>query len=401
MSLRVAPLLVALALAGCSAPGSLPTPATPTTIPTVLGPPVQLDAWLDGLDAPLLLTFDPNGQGAFVVEQGGRIWKVDASAERALWLDLSAKVSRGSEQGLLGLAFAPAHKTTAEQGVAYVSYTDNAGDSVLSRVRFTAEAALAGSEEVILQVDQPFANHNGGHVLFGPDGFLYYGLGDGGSAGDPQGNAQDPGARLGSILRLDVSGETGYGAAEGNPWGEMWAKGLRNPWRFSFDRASGDFWVADVGQNAIEEVNVLRAPVAAGANFGWSAFEGTKRYNPLRDTSSAHTPPVAQYTHADGCSVTGGFVYRGAAHPQLVGLYFLADYCSGKLWALREQADGWHLVELLDTEHQITSFGEDLEGELYVVARGGRVLRLAATGAALPDVLRHETMAQSAWQMGG
>lgn len=371
---RLGLLVLVLLLAGCARPGSLPPAASPTALPPVLGPPVQLEPWLSGFEQPLLVTWDAEGI-AYLVEQGGRIYALRGE-ERALWLDLSGEVSTGTEQGLLGLAFEPDGER------AYVSYTDARGDSKLER------RLADGAREVILTVDQPYANHNGGHVLFGPDGFLYYGLGDGGAAGDPQGNGQDPDARLGSILRLDVSDATGYRPAAGNPWGDAWAKGLRNPWRFSFDRETGDFWVADVGQNAIEEVNVLRAPVQPGANFGWSVYEGTRRYALVGDTFSAHTPPVAEYTHDDGCSVTGGFVYRGAAHPQLQGVSFFADYCSGKLWALREKADGWRMVQLLDTDLRVTSFGEDPRGELYVVDHGGGIHRLVGTGAALPDELR-------------
>ena len=385
-----AALLLVLLLPGCAAPGSLPPAASPTTPPTAsAAPAIRLEPWMDGFEKPVLVAHDREGV-AHVVEQVGRITAI-RNGTREVWLDIEEEVSQGEEQGLLGLAFEPARECGpsgsparacgANSSRAYVSYTNTAGDSVLERYHTN------GTREIILTVDQPYANHNGGHLLFGPDGYLYYGLGDGGSAGDPQGNGQDPKARLGSILRLDVSGESGYAPAPGNPWGDAWAKGLRNPWRFSFDRETGDFWLADVGQNEVEEIDVLRAPVQPGANFGWNTFEGTRRYALVGGTFSPHTPPVAEYTHEDGCSVTGGFVYRGAAHPALDGLYFFADYCSGKVWALREK-ENWRMVEMLDTEVRVSSFAEDPQGELYVIGHDGDIYKLAATGEPLLEILR-------------
>lgn len=367
-------LLVVATAAGCTeavdAPVATPQDATPDP---VLGPPIRLERLLEGFSMPLLVTHDGIDGEIFVVEQTGRIWRV-VDGERKEWLDLSASTVAAGERGLLGLAFEP------EGDRAYVSYTDTRGDSVLERVR------ADGSREELLKVDQPYSNHNGGHVAFGPDGMLYYGLGDGGSGGDPQGNGQDKDALLGSLLRLDVAGDTGYRVPPDNPYGTLvWAKGLRNPWRFTFDRETDDLYIADVGQKRIEEVNFVPAGEGNGANFGWNVYEGSTRYGlPTGSTFSEHWPPVAEYTHDDGCSVTGGYVYRGETYPSLAGAYFFGDYCSGKIWAMKQTSGAWRVAELLDTELSISSFGEDSRGELYVVDHGGDVYRLIGTGAALP-----------------
>lgn len=373
-------LALALALSGCfrddappaATPQPLPTPATP---PDDRGPPIALEPYLSGFSSPLLLTHDGEAGIVYVAEQGGKLFRI-AGAARELVIDVSADVSAGGERGLLGVAFDPASDRY------YLSYTDGEGDTVLQRVHED------GRRETILAVDQPYSNHNGGHLVFGPDGSLWLGLGDGGSSGDPQGNGQDPEALLGSLLRLDVSGEAGYVSPPDNFREEIWAKGLRNPWRFSFDRETRDLYVADVGQNQYEEVNFVLAGTPAGVNFGWNAFEGTHAYGVINRPFSTPAHPVAEYTHADGCSVTGGFVYRGAAEPALVGIYFLADYCSGKIWGLRQTSGAWSLVELLDTDLSISSFGEDAAGELFVVDHGGSIHRLAHGGGPLPAGLR-------------
>lgn len=366
-------LLAGIALAGCSqsgGPTATPEPSTSFTTPPAEA--LRLEPFLDGFSQPILLTHDGTPGVVYVAEQGGRVWRV-ANGTRALWLDITNDTEARGEQGLLGLAF---EKGT---GRAYVSYTDNAGDSILERRH------ADGERERLLFVDQPYANHNGGHVAFGPDGMLYFGLGDGGSAGDPQGNGQNTDALLGSLLRLNVSGARNYTLPPDNPWGLVWAKGLRNPWRFSFDRATGDLYIADVGQNQIEEIDFLPTGSPGGANFGWNAFEGTRRHNVLTRPFSEPIGPVAEYSHDDGCSVTGGHVYRGAREPGLVGVYFLADYCSGKVWGLRNAGGTWRLVELLDTELNIPSFGEDAAGELYLVSHAGAIFRLAGS---VPVALR-------------
>jgi glucose/arabinose dehydrogenase len=241
---------------------------------------------------------------------------------------------------------------------------------------------------VILRVDQPYANHNGGHLAFGPDGYLYIGLGDGGSGGDPRGNGQNPAALLGKMLRIDVNAALPYGIPGDNPFREregyrpeIWALGLRNPWRYSFDRATGDLYIADVGQNAYEEVNFQPANSRGGENYGWNHMEGAHcfRASPQCDPA-AFTLPVAEYGRGGGCSITGGYVYRGTSQPALRGVYFFADYCTGKFWALQREAGGaWVTTELIDTDVSVASFGEDEAGEVYVVGLGdGRVYRLVA-----------------------
>ena len=371
-------LLYALVLAGCAAPDVAPTPtppatrAAPTSAPPAEEPAARLEPFASGFARPLLLTHDAEG-ALYVLEQDGRIWRLQEDA-RELWLDLDENVnSAGNEQGLLGLAWEP------EGGRAYVSYTRNDGHSVLSRLDAQKR------EEVLLVVAQPYGNHNGGHVAFGPDGFLYYGLGDGGAGNDPQGNGQDPHALLGSLLRLDVSGESGYEVPHDNPFvdgggaAQVWAKGLRNPWRFSFDRATGDLFLADVGQGAWEEIDYVPAGTRGPLNFGWAAYEAHER-NALRQAFSDVTPPVHAYPlRVDGhCAVIGGHVYRGSASPSLAGAYLFGDHCSGEIWTLRYVESEWRVQLLLDTELSITSFGEDAEGEMYVVARQGTVYRLVA-----------------------
>ena len=376
---RLIALLLALLAAGCTsgvaptpAPASLPGASTPDTggpdAPAARG--VSLEPFLHGFSRPLLLTHDAEG-ALYVVEQDGRIWRVEEDAREA-WLDIDAKVgSLGNEQGLLGLAF-------DGDGRAYVSYTDNEGDSVLARY-------VDGQEEVILRVDQPYGNHNGGHVAIGPDGYLYFGLGDGGSGNDPHGNGQDPNALLGSLLRLDVDWPTGYEVPPDNPYvggggrSEVWAKGLRNPWRFSFDRGTGDLYIADVGQGAREEIDFVPAGAAGGLNFGWAAYEGSERRE-LRSAFSEVTPPVHDYPlREEGrCAIVGGHVYRGVREPALTGAYLFGDHCSGEIWALRFVDGAWAVALLLDSDLNITSFGDDAEGEVYVVDRSGGIYRLRA-----------------------
>ena len=378
------PLLIALVLAGCADPSG-PPPARPgeaePTPGDADGAPLalRLEEIYSGLDMPLLLTHAGDGSGRhFIVEQGGRILEARPGEEPTLFLDVSASTRASGERGLLGLAFAP---DFARSGRFYVSYTDRAGDSVVER-----RALGSADVERILFVEQPFANHNGGHLAFGPDGYLYYGLGDGGLAGDPQGNAQDPHAILGSLLRLDVSGSTGYATPPDNPYAdgtsgapEVWAKGLRNPWRFTFDRETGDLFIGDVGQGAWEEINHQPANATGGANYGWSVYEGAHRYRVGASPFSPVTNPVAEYSHAGGaCSVTGGHVYRGDAIPDLQGTYLYADYCSGIMYRLDRDGDAWRTRTVMDTGMQVSSFGEDEKGELYVVDHGGSIHRIVS-----------------------
>jgi glucose/arabinose dehydrogenase len=319
----------------------------------------------------------------YVVQQSGRIRILDHG--RLLpgsFLDISAQVSSGGERGLLGLAFHPGY---ASNGRFYVDYTNRSGDTrVVQYRRASATRANRGSARTLLAIHQPFANHNGGDLVFGPDGDLYVGMGDGGGGGDPEGNGQDVGTLLGKLLRIDVDRRSGgrpYAIPAGNPFArgggrpEIYAYGLRNPWRFSFDRARGDLWIGDVGQNRFEEIDYRPKGRGAGANFGWNAFEGRGRYSgggPLR-AGSTPVAPVAQYPHTEGCSVTGGFVYRGTAVPPLRGRYVYADYCSGRVWSMRAgpRPGGVRAETGLGVSlSNVTSFGEGTNGELYLLANG-------------------------------
>lgn len=340
---------------------------------------------------PLFLTHAGDGTGRlFLLEQGGRISVINPETNaRQLFLDLSEKVTWDAntggytERGLLGLAFAPDY---AESGLFYVNYTDRNGASVLARYRVSADnpdAADINSAEILFTVPQPFPNHNGGHLAFGPDGYLYVSLGDGGSANDPLGAGQNIELLLGKILRLDVSQPGAYSIPADNPFvgaaglDEIWAYGLRNVWRFSFDRATGDLYMGDVGQNQYEEINFEPAGSGGGFNYGWNAFEASRVFN--RNVSAPNAVlPIAEYDHSLGCSVTGGYVYRGAALAEaLDGVYLYGDYCSGRVWAAYRSPQGaWNSGVFLETGLQISSFGEDEAGELYVVDYGGRLFRI-------------------------
>lgn len=341
---------------------------------------------VDGLEAPLGVTHAGDGSGRlFVVEQGGTVRIVkDGRLEPEPWLDLSDKTAPGGEQGLLGLAF---HPDYARNGRLFVDYTDLQGDTVVSEYR-RAGGAGPPSERVLLTIDQPFANHNGGGLAFGPDGYLYIAAGDGGGAGDPGDNGQALDTPLGKLLRIDPdAGEDGspYGVPPDNPFAghagarpEIWAYGLRNPWRFSFDRDK--IWIADVGQEDLEEID--RAPARRGGiNYGWDDMEGSACYEPTAGCRrEGRKLPLAEYSHDEGCSVTGGYVYRGRLYPALGGAYIFGDYCSGTLWAVA--ADGppeQTPVELLDTDHLVSSFGVGEDGELYLTdISSGSLLQITA-----------------------
>ena len=338
------------------------------------------------------LTHAGDGSGRlFVTLQPGVVMVFPGDpdpASASTFLDIRERVSdRGNEEGLLGLAFDPGH---AENGYLYVYYS--AADprrSVLSRYTVPpgSTAADPESELVLLEIPQPFSNHNGGQIAFGPEGYLYVGLGDGGRAGDPFGNGQDKSTLLGSILRIDVGtvGERGgYGIPPDNPFRaagdgsrpEIWAYGLRNPWRFSFDPETGDLWAADVGQNLYEEVDLIEP----GGNYGWNVMEGNSCFSPRTGCSTEGlTRPVVQYGREDGCSITGGYVYRGSRLPSLRGAYVYGDFCSGRIWALR--FDGSVVtehLELVDSELRISSFGLDESGELYILSFDEKIYRLVS-----------------------
>ena len=346
-------------------------------------------------ERPVLLTHAGDGSGqVYVVEQHGVIHRIDpATPERTdVFLDISARVSRqGNEEGLLGLAFDPAYSENERFYVYYSAASPRR--SVLSQFEIRADGqGDAASESVLLEVPQPYRNHNGGMIEFGPDGMLYVALGDGGSAGDPRRHGQNLGTLLGTILRIDVTQPEGgapYTVPADNPFvgqsgarGEIWAYGLRNAWRFSFDRETGDLWTGDVGQNALEEVDVVRR----GGNYGWNEMEGSRCFRPACDPD-AFEAPVVEYGRDGGCSITGGYVYRGQRLPELQGVYLYADFCSGRIWGLRW--DGERVTEqaqLARAEFQIPSFGEDEAGEVYVLGFDGGIYTFAGPpGEATPE----------------
>jgi glucose/arabinose dehydrogenase len=328
-----------------------------------------------GLESPVHVAAAPGEPvRLYVVEQIGRIRVVEDGNVRAEpFLDIAELVESGGEQGLLSVAFHPEY---AENGRLYVDYTDVNGDTRVVEYRATRERSRvdAGSGRVILAVDQPYSNHNGGQLAFGPDGRLYVGMGDGGSGGDPENRAQNLRERLGKLLRLDVD-------RSGADW-EIVAYGLRNPWRFSFDRENGDLYLGDVGQGAWEEVDYVPRSNTELVNFGWDVFEGRDRYEDKEPNPAGRlTRPVVVYPLGEGgtCSVVGGFVYRGEAIPSIQGRYFYGDYCAGTVWSFRI-ADGKAVEQRRErfAVERLTSFGEDEDGELYLVSHEGTIYRLVA-----------------------
>jgi glucose/arabinose dehydrogenase len=276
---------------------------------------------------------------------------------------------------LLGLAF---HPDFAENGTFFVSYTDNNGSSVISRFQDSPDQNLAdpGSESVLLTIPQPYKNHNGGQILFGPQGYLWIAIGDGGSAGDPQGHGQNLDSLLGTLLRIDVNQEP-YTIPDGNPFGnEIWAYGLRNPWRFTFDPANNDLYIADVGQAKWEEVNYLPADAPAGPNFGWDYREGNHGFEGIPAEGLVFVDPVAEYDHGQGCSVSGGAVYRGSML-EWQGVYLYGDFCSGTVWGLLDNPSGeWENKALFQLDRKITAIDQDEFGEVYLLDLLGTVLKL-------------------------
>ncbi|RMG39601.1 MAG: glucose sorbosone dehydrogenase [Candidatus Dadabacteria bacterium] len=355
-------------LARCGEPPS-PTPASLKIVPAfsnlTFQSPVDLQHAAD------------SSNRLFVVEQGGKI-KVfqnsDTVSSTTTFLDISSLIATGGEKGLLGLAFHPGY---AQNGFFYVNYTKKgSGNTVIARYTkdpANPDKALAGSQTVLLEITQPFGNHNGGQLAFGPDGYLYIAVGDGGSAGDPQGNAQNRKTLLGSILRIDVDNTSpgkNYAIPSDNPFKgnssgfkeEIYAYGLRNPWRISFDPKNGKLYAADVGQDRREEVNII----TSGANYGWNIVEGSLCFNPSSGCNkSGLVPPIAEYSHAVGSSITGGYVYRGSRLSGHSGYYFYADFISGVIWELKYNGSSATVRKLFDTDHLISSFGVDQNGELY------------------------------------
>jgi len=365
-----------------------PDPITVPTLPEVITvlPEGSLYNWRileSELDRPVGLTHAGDGsQRIFILEQPGRIRIVrEETLSPVPFLDIAAQVgSQGFEQGLLGLAF---HPDFSLNGTFFVNYTDLNGDTVIARFQATEDnmdLADPDSEQRLLLVKQPYRNHNGGGMVFGPDGYLYIGLGDGGSAGDPQNNSQSVISLLGKMLRIDVDQGDLYGIPPDNPFNdgtglpEIWAYGLRNPWGFSFDRLSGDLYIADVGQSQWEEINFIQAGSPGGGNFGWRFFEGMHSYQDAPPSGIEFTFPVAEYAHDLGCSVTGGVVYRGESLPEFQGIYLYGDYCSQRIWGLTRNAQGnWVNSVLFEVLGSITSFGEDETGEVYLVTHEGQL----------------------------
>ena len=361
-----------MGLAGCNEKINAPLPGD-----------LAITEVVTGLRSPVHLTAPPGDTRLFVVEQAGIIRIIDNGQIRTpAFLDIRSLVGSGGERGLLSMAF---HPDYASNGEFFVNYTDTNGDTRVARylVSSDPDVADAGSAEIILTVAQPFSNHNGGHVLFGPDGLLYIAMGDGGSANDPNGHGQNTTTLLGALLRIDVDGGTPYAIPNNNPFGnEIWAYGLRNPWRIALDRATGLLYVADVGQNRREEVNVtpLSRP---SVNYGWNIMEGSLCFQPSSGCQTEGlTMPVLDYDHGEGCSITGGVVYGGDGIPGVRGHYFYSDFCGGWLRSFRF-VDGtavdrteWDVGDL----GSVTSFGEGGDGELYILSASGRVVRLVQEG---------------------
>ncbi|MEO5886997.1 MAG: PQQ-dependent sugar dehydrogenase [Anaerolineales bacterium] len=357
-----------------------PTGAPPTLPSTTTFPNASSYTWqpvASALDRPVDL--QPDGSGRlYIVEKLGhiRIFQ-DGQVGETPFLNIEDRVNNlSTEMGLLGLAF---HPNYSQNGFFYVNYTGAGGDTFLSRFHATGDTADPNSEVILLKVDQPFPNHNGGVMVFGPDGYLYAGLGDGGAGGDPFGNAQSLDTLLGKILRIDVDSAEPYAIPADNPFGdEIWHYGLRNPWRISFDKLTGDLYIGDVGQNAWEEIDFLPTGSPGGANLGWDMREGAHDYE--GSASTDFIEPIAEYSHPDGgCSVTGGFVYRGSM-PEWNGIYLYGDYCTGYIWGtIRPEAGAsWQNQLLFETNQRITSFGQDQSGELYFLSDSGEIYKLTA-----------------------
>ena len=360
---------------------------------------IDLEEYATGFSSPVDIE-NAGDDRLFIVERSGRIKIIDGSGTvlPTPFLDIDdivADASFQSEQGLLGLAF---HPDYANNGYFFVNYTNNSGDTRIARYTRNAtnpNLADPNSGTIILSIDQPYANHNGGCIKFGPDGYLYIGMGDGGSGDDPQGNGQNNQVLLAKILRIDIDNGSPYAIPTDNPFvndantlDEIWATGIRNPWRFSFDRETGDLWIADVGQNAWEEVDFQPANSSGGENYGWRCREGNHANNNVNQancgSASDYTSPIFEVQHngfTGPCSITGGYVYRGSEYPDVLGKYFCADFCTGQFFTVEpDGAGGWTGQEVADFNYDITTFGEDVNGELYVARLSGNIYKLTADG---------------------
>jgi glucose/arabinose dehydrogenase len=394
MRLATALIVLVLTAAACGggasperSPGSTTAQLANSPSASSRATPARLDSAhleatkIANLDEPLGMAVAAGDDALYVAQKSGRIMAIrDGRVDPQPVLDLSSEISHGGEQGLLGLAFDPGG------GFLYVNFTNRDGNTNVVEFAWGDGHVVGGSRRLVLFVQQPFSNHNGGNLAFGPDGYLYIGLGDGGSAGDPMGNAQNLGSLLGKMLRIDPrpGGGGSYGIPGDNPFvgragarPEIWAYGLRNPWRYSFDRDTGDLWIGDVGQSAFEEVD-HQFSGHGGLNYGWNAFEGAHRYTgpDVKNT----TMPIFEYSRTPGtCAVTGGYVYRGQAIPGLSGVYLYADFCIGQVTGLA--VEGGKVVKkkvLGPTVTNLSSFGQDVNGELYALSLSGGVYRLVS-----------------------
>lgn len=383
---------------------------------TVTPPTVQVQEFYTGLNGPVGI-YHCGDHRLFVIEKNaGEIEIIDTTgAYIGTFLSIPGLISTGSERGLLGLAFHPNYQTN---GYFYINYTNTSGNTVIARyqVGSNPNVANASSATILLTITQPFGNHNGGHIAFGPDGYLYIGMGDGGSAGDPGARAQNLQELLGKMLRIDVDNGSPYSVPASNPFvgnanaqDEIWAYGLRNPWKFSFDRETGELWIADVGQNLWEEVNVVSGSSTGGENYGWRCYEGNVSYNTTGCAAiGTMTFPIAVFSHSaptSFCSITGGAVYRGDNYSALQGIFFFTDYCSGILYGISENAtDGYVTTNYGSAGSAVTAIQEDSSGEIYIVRQGGTIGRIKdACGLFNPQIsvneegLLESTTAASYW----
>jgi glucose/arabinose dehydrogenase len=376
-----------------------------------IAPELELELVADGFDDPVIMTHTRDGSGRlFIGEQGGVVWIWTGTQILPVpFLDISSLTNGGGERGLLGLAFHPDYPNDDRF---FVNYTNNSGDTVIAQYRVSGanpNVADPGSAFILLTVDQPYSNHNGGSIAFSPiDGYLYIGLGDGGSGGDPLNSGQLLNSLLGKILRINVDGALPYEVPPDNPFvgapgeDEIWAWGIRNPWRFSFDRETGDFFIGDVGQGSWEEIDFQPAASSGGENYGWRCWEGNHPFNQTGcGDPDDYVFPILEYSHGFGCSVTGGYRYRGALYPNLYGYYLYADYCTGTVWGAVNEEGTWTSTALLPSLMSVSSFGEDELGELYLADHSSfngavyRIIDISPTNEVFSDGF--ESGDTSAW----
>lgn len=365
------------------------TPSTETMITTPNTPMVSTRQVASGFTQPTGIVSTPGDDHLYIVEQGGTIRRVTPNQTNSqVFMDITDRVAADGEMGLLGLSF---HPNFDQNGYIFVNYIDKNKNTVIARYHVADDTVDTTGEKVILRQDQPYTNHNGGDLAFGQDGFLYVSLGDGGSAGDPDNNAQNLNSLLGKILRININTDEAYSIPTDNPFAgredaraEIWAYGLRNPWRISFDSQTHDLYIADVGQSELEEVNFQPADSKGGQNYGWRCYEGTNEYN-LDGCSgvNSYVPPIVEYNHEDGhCSITGGYVYRGEAQPALQGKYFYGDFCGSQLYYAEQENSSWKQTLALETTFAISTFGEGSDGELYLADYdSGNIYKIEATSA--------------------